>query len=112
LTTDPCLTYARAPDSILYLATISGESWRDINPLTHVQNVPINESTATRTGIKAMNNEIEIGNLVTVVGGDFDGLTGIFDNEFMENGALVYCVVFNENDESDFAYVNAIKKFN
>jgi hypothetical protein len=62
--------------------------------------------------IKAMNNEIEIGNLVTVVGGDFDGLTGTLDNEFMENGALVYCVVFNENDESDFAYVNAIKKFN
>ena len=56
LTSRPCLTYARAPDSILYLATIWRESWRDINPLTHVQNVPINESRKRKQGTDTMPN--------------------------------------------------------
>ena len=55
-------------------------------------------------------NEIELGELVTVIGGEFDGLSGTLDNTWMNEGVLNYVVVFSDVD-GDFAYATEIKRF-
>ncbi len=53
-------------------------------------------------------DDIEIGEIVTVVGGEFDGLSGTLDNVWMNDGIQTFTVVF---DDEEFAYATAIRRF-
>lgn len=53
-------------------------------------------------------DEIEVGDFVTIIGGERDGLTGIYDNEFVRDGERLYVVTFGGED---FAYAPAIRLY-
>lgn len=55
-----------------------------------------------------MTKEIEIGDFVTIIGGDMDGWSGILDNVFTRDGVLTFAVV-DESYPENFHYATAIK---
>ena len=59
---------------------------------------------------KQKNIDIEIGDIVTVVGGEFDGLSGELINIWFDEGIEKYVVSFSDADE-DFVYATAVKPF-
>lgn len=54
--------------------------------------------------------EIESGDFVTIVKGDNEGWTGVFDNEFVKDGVVMFAVI-DECDGDVFYYATEIKLY-